>query len=110
MARNLLLSDSVTIASSGTTSTTLQMTKGRVPLAIVTPAALTGTSFTFQSSHDDSTYCDLYNGSTLYSVTVGTSRYVALNPDVMQGVQFIRVVSGSAEGATRTIRVISGEL
>lgn len=108
MARNLKLTDTVTIASSGTTSTGLTL-QGTVPLAVQTPAALTGTTFTFQASVDGSTWYDLYNGSTSYSVTVAASRYISLNPDVFEGVKYIRIVSGSAEGASRTIYIISGE-
>lgn len=108
MAKNLKLTDTVTIASSGTTSTSLQL-QGTIPLAIQTPAALTGTSFTFQSSNDGSAWYDLYNGSTLYSVTVGINRYIALNPDVFEAVRYVRIVSGSTEAASRTIVLISGE-
>lgn len=108
MARNLKLTDTVSIPSSGTTSTSLQL-QGTIPLAIQTPATLTGTSFTFQSSVDGSTWYDLYNGSTLYSVTVAANRYVALNPDVFESVRYVRIVSGSTEAASRTIYIISGE-
>ena len=45
MAKNLKV-DTTTIASSGTTSTAIQLDGNRVPLAIVTPAAMTGTSLT----------------------------------------------------------------
>jgi hypothetical protein len=110
LAKNLALTDTVTIASSGTTSQAISMTRNRVPIAVLTPAALTGTTFTFQASVDGTNFYDLYNGSSAYSVTVAPSRYIALNPDVFQGVFYIRIVSGSAEGALRTIYVISGEL
>jgi len=51
----------------------------------------------------------VYNGSTQYSVNVGTSRHIALSRDAMDGVKVFQVVSGSAETAARTITVISGE-
>ena len=110
MAKNLTLTDTVTIASSGTTSTALTLQGGRVPLAIVTPSALTGTAFTFQASTDGTNFFNLYNEATQYSVAVNTSRYIALNPDVFQAIRYIRIVSGSSEAALRTISVISGEL
>lgn len=111
MAKNLTLTDTVTIASSGTTSTALTMQGGRVPLAIVTPSALTGSAFTFQASADQGTnFYNLYNEGTQYSVNVGASRYIALNPNVFEGVKVLRIVSGSSEAATRTIGIISGEL
>jgi hypothetical protein len=52
----------------------------------------------------------LYNEGTEYSVAVNTSRYIALNPNVFEGVKVVRIVSGSSEAAARTIGVISGEL
>ena len=110
MAKNLALTDTVTIASAGTTSTSLTMSRGRVPVAVLTPSALSGTSFTFQASVDGTNFYDLYNGSSAYSVTVAASRYIALNPDVFQGVQYIRIVSGSSEAGSRTIYIVSGEL
>lgn len=112
MAKNILSSDTAVIASSGTTSTSVIMERNRVPLAIVTPAALTGTTIKFQValSSDATTFYPLYDEGTEYSVTVSTSRYVALNPDVFQGVSVMRLVSGSSEAASRTISVVSGEL
>lgn len=108
MARNLKLTDKVTIASSGSTSTALTL-QGTTPLAIQMPAAFTGTAITFECSVDGSTFYDLYNEATEYSVAVLASRYVALNPNVFEGVRFIRLVSGSSEAAIREIFVISGE-
>jgi hypothetical protein len=87
------------------------MERNRVPLAIVTPAALTGTTLKFQASLDEgTTFYPIYNEGTEYSVTVNISRFVALNPNVFQGVPCIRVVSGSSEAASRIIGVVSGEL
>ena len=111
MAKNIQLTDTVVIASSGTTSTSIIMERNRVPLAVIVPAAFTGTSIKFQASIDQgTTFFALYNEGTEYSVTVSTSRYVALNPDVFQGVACVRLVSGSSEAASRTISVVSGEL
>lgn len=110
MAKNLRLTDTVTIANAGTTSTTLILEGGRTALAVVTPAALTGSTFTFQASADEgTTFSALYNGGTQYSVAVNTSRYIALDRDVFAGVKYLRIVSGSSEAAARTIGVISGE-
>lgn len=87
------------------------MERNRVPIAIVVPAAFTGTTIKFQASIDQgTTFFALYNEATEYSVTVSTSRYVALNPNVFEGVACVRLVSGSSEAASRTISVISGEL
>lgn len=97
----------VTIESSGTTSSAANVYgKGNV-VAVETPSALTGTSFTFEASTDGSTYVPLYNEGTQYSVTVGTSRYVALDPAVFAGVKWVKVVSGSSEAASRTITIVT---
>ena len=106
MAKNLKLTDKVTI-SSGTTSTAFTL-QGTIPLAIVTPAGLASTSITFQCSLDGSSFYDLYNGSSAYSLTVAASRYISLNPDVFEGVRYVRIVTGSSETA-KDIYIVSGE-
>lgn len=109
MARNLRV-QTVTIASSGTVSTSLTMEGGRVPLAIQTPSALTGTAFTFNSSSDSgATFVSVYNGSTQYSVNVGVNRHIALSRDAVDAIKVFQIVSGTTETAARTITVISGE-
>jgi hypothetical protein len=111
LAKNLTFTQSVTIAASGTTSSSVTIDSGRTVLAIRTPASLDGTAFTFQASDDEgNNFYALYNGGTQYSVNVGTSRYVALSPDVMLGVRYFRIVSGSTETAARSIKVISGDV
>ena len=106
MAKNLKLTDKVTIAS-GTTSTAFTL-QGTIPLAIVTPAGLASTSITFQCSLDGASFYDLYNGSSAYSLTVAASRYISLNPDVFEGVRYIRIVTGSSE-TSKDIYIVSGE-
>lgn len=108
MAKNLNLTD-VTISSSGTVSTAIQLQSNRVPVAIQLPAAFTGTSVTFQASFDDATYFPVYDEATLYTVNVGTSRHIGLKRVPMDGVRFFKVVSTSSEASGRTIGVISGE-
>ena len=106
MAKPLQLTDKVTI-STGTTSTAFTL-QGTIPLAIVTPAGLASTSITFQGSLDGSSFYDLYNGSSAYSLTVAASRYIALNPDVFEGVRYIRIIAGSSE-TSKDIFIVSGE-
>ena len=109
MAKNRTSVD-VVIANGATTSTAISMDGARIPLAIQLPAALTGTVITFQASVDSGvTYTALYDESTLYSLTVSTSRWVALKRSVFDAVTLVRLISGSTEGGTRTIQVISGE-
>jgi len=74
------------------------------------PAAFTGAAITIQSSHNDGTYQALYNtGNTALSITVGTSRTYNIAPIDFAGVRFLKIVSGSAEGAARTIGLITRE-
>lgn len=100
----------VTIANGQTVSSELRTGYRTSVVAIITPAALTGTAVTFQGSVDGSTFVPVYNEGTQYSVNVGTSRYVALNNALLGGVQSIKVVSGSAEAAERTIQVVLKEV
>jgi hypothetical protein len=107
----------VTIASSGTTSTAAQIPSGKTLIAVVTPAALTGTAFTFEVSDDGgTTYKPVYNEGTQLSVTVGTSRHVALDATATRALvggsaanpTSVKVVSGSSEAASRTIQLVYG--
>lgn len=110
MAKSIT-SQTTTIASSGTTSAAVTMERNRVPLAVIMPAAFTGTAITFEVSVDGTTFQPLYNESTLYSVTVSTSvaRTYALSRQAMDGVKYVRIVSNGTEGALRTITIVSGE-
>lgn len=111
MAKNLRLTDTLTISISGTTSTTLTLEAFRVPLALLIPAAMTGTAITFLASVDNATFRPVYFESTLYSVTIPTAatRHIALDRRAFEGVRYIQLVSGTAEAAARTIGVVSGE-
>lgn len=81
-------------------------------LAVITPSALTGTSFKFQGANDaDGTqFLGVFNGATEYEVTVGTSRYVALNQDVLGSCRRVKIISTSTETAARSLVVVSGEV
>jgi hypothetical protein len=99
-----------TIAQSDTKSAEIRSGYRTSIVALITPAALTGTAFTFEGSVDGTTFVPVYNEGTQYSVNVGTSRYVALNNSVLGGLQSIKIVSGSSEAAARTIQVILKEV
>lgn len=99
-----------TIPNAGTDSATITMEPGRIPVALELPAAFTGTTITFKAATASSgTPIALYYESTLYSVTVAPSRYVSLNRAAFEGVKYLQIVSGSAETASRTINVMTGE-
>lgn len=95
-----------TIASGQTTSAAVNM--GACTMAaIVTPAALTGTSFTFTQASDGGTYTPVYDEyNSVKTVAVGTSRTILIAPvDYWIG-GYWKIVSSGAEGGTRTIKVI----
>jgi len=99
---------SVVIANAATVSSAIELARDERPVMIETPAALTGTAITFQGSIDGTTYVPVYEvgGANAYSVTVGTSRAVALDHRVFAGINYLKLVSGSTEAAERTIKVV----
>jgi hypothetical protein len=107
----------VVIANGATTSAAVSVPLDKVPLAVVTPSALTGTSLKFEVSDDGgTTYKPVYKEGTEYSVTVGTSRHVCLDAAAFRGAiggpsttpTNLKLVSGSSEGAARTLQVVFG--
>jgi hypothetical protein len=96
-----------TIANAATVSGAVDCTDGRTAFAIVTPAALTGTAMTFQASHDGTTYNPITDtAGAAYSITVAASRYIPITSAHFAGARYIKVVSGSSEGASRAIIVV----
>ena len=102
-----------TIATGATTSDALDMGSSPDPFGglagFITPASLTGTSFTFTVSLDDVTYYPVYNGNTQLSITVTSSRAYGLTADnkaLLCPWRFIKVVSGSAESGAKQILAI----
>jgi hypothetical protein len=95
---------SVDISNGGTESTALDVF-GCVLSAIEIPSAFTGTTISFKGSIDGTTYSPVYDKiGALYSVAVGTSRIIVLDPTITYGLRYIKIVSGSAEGAARNIK------
>jgi hypothetical protein len=92
-----------TIAASGTASTAVETGADSCFVGFYTPAALTGTSFTFQASPDGTTFYNVLEEGTSYSVTVAASRYVSVDPAVFVGCRFLKIVSGSTESSERVI-------
>jgi hypothetical protein len=102
----------VTIASSGTTSGTVSTnivgTEDTQLMGVEFPAAMTGTSMTFTGSRSsDGTYVTITDvgGASNYSITVSAGKFVPVDPRVFSTYPFVRLVSGSAEAAERTIVV-----
>lgn len=71
---------------------------------IITPAAFTGVAFTFLAcSTSGGTFVPLYNAAGPVSYTAAAARAIAIDPKDFQGVAFLKIVSGTAEGAARTL-------
>ncbi len=111
MAKNVSFV-TVTIPSTGTSSDVITPGGSKSVLAVITPSAISGTSFKFQAAidTDGTTYVPVYNGATEYEVGVGTSRYVALNQDVLGGCRRVKIISTTTETAARSIIAMVGEV
>lgn len=95
---------SVVIANAAQSSSVLK-TGGLTLCGFFIPAAFTGTALTFEAcSTVDGTFVPLKtSGGSALSFTVAASGYYAVDPKDFQGVAFLKLKSGSAEGAARTI-------
>jgi len=100
-----------TIAITGTVSGAIRI-GGKTSIGIITPAALTGTAFTFQVSDAIAgTYVALLDteGNTV-SITVAASRGYGMSgsdADALSAFSYMKIVSNGAEAAARNIKVIT---
>ncbi len=95
----------VTIANGAQNSSVIEL-NGFQLAGIQMPAAFTGTTITFLVATTlAGTYQALYNLTGAVSYAVGASRFVAIDPKDFQGTPYIKLVSGSAEGAARSFTV-----
>jgi hypothetical protein len=106
MALHAKGAQTLTIASGQTVSSTYNNRAGSA-LGLVMPAAFTGTTLTFKVSTDNTTFQSLYDTTnTLVSLTVAASRSYQL-PAALATWPYIQVVSGSSEGASRSLVVVA---
>lgn len=83
-------------------------TAGLTPCGVFVPASFTGTTLSFLVSDAvDGTYVPLHStvSGSLLSFTVASSRYIAFDPKDFQGVQFLKLKSGSAESGDKTLKL-----
>ena len=96
---------SVTIASAGTISTTFELnfsTRGSFQLP-----TMTGTAITVKVSNDDVTYTNCpVEGSETNAITTASAGTYAL-PVKCFNFRYLKLVSGSAEGADRVIEIVT---
>jgi len=75
---------------------------GHTLCGIVTPSVLTGTTLSFMVSIDGVSYYSLVGvDGVAVSLTVGVDKFVRLNPSDFAGIEYLKLVSGSAEAADR---------
>lgn len=98
-----VLTKTVVITSGGTVSSTSAMANYAL-VGITFPAAMTGTTVTFKgSTASGGTFVPVYNSSGQVSYTIAASRYYAIDPKDFLGTLYLQVVSGSSEGADRSL-------
>jgi hypothetical protein len=97
-----LIQNTPTIASGQQASSVIH-TKGNSLCGILMPAAFTGTALTFLASVDGTNFFPIYNANGALSYSVAQGQYVAINPQDFYGVQYLKIQSGSAEAATRSL-------
>ena len=95
----------LTIANGGTVSDAFDA-REFAAFGIVMPT-MTGTAITLQVSHDGVTYQALHKNSSdvAWSVTITSAKSYAL-PSDLESWPYFKIVSGSAEGAARTLYVV----
>lgn len=107
--------ETVVISSSGTVSAAIDLTDssgaGYALVAMIMPATFTGTTVSFQGSDDGVTYYAIYNtNNALLSANVTQGRMYLFTPGDFVGIRYLKVVSGSTEGSSRTIKLLTRAL
>lgn len=94
----------VTLASGGTKTPAIDL-QGFTLCGVLFPATFTGTALTFEMSVDGTTFFPVVatTSGTALSYTVAQGKYSALDPTPFQGIRYLKLVSGSTEGADRVL-------
>ena len=110
MAKSKLQLETI-IPSAGTDSAVVTVPYNATLLGIHLPA-MTGTSLKFKASKNESATAFVIkkdDGSADYSITIGSAAaYHPIDASIFEGVEFLTVVSGSAQGAARTLALVFG--
>lgn len=97
----------LTVENGQTTSDALNC-NGQGMIGLIMPAALTSTALTFTGSQDNSTFTAFYNTQGVQlTVACAASRIILFTPGDLIGLQYIKLVMGSAEGGRRSIQAIT---
>lgn len=93
------------VVANGQTKSAAIYTGGVAPAGIYWPT-ITSTACTLEASHDGTTFVPVkVVGGSTYSLTVASATYTAIDPTTLCGMNYLKLVMGSAEGAERTIPV-----
>lgn len=96
-----------TIANAATTSDEIDCIKNGPPAGLQMPAAFTGTTMTFTvATTSGGTFQALHKDGAAVSVTLANSLFIWLDPAIFYCIKYIKLVSGSTEGAERSIEVV----
>lgn len=75
--------------------------------AIVTPDALTSLVMTFEASvAPGGPFLPVQSDGADYTLNIAAGRYIVIDPTVFHGIQYLKLVTGSAEQAQRTFTVV----
>ncbi len=98
-----------TIANGQTTSAEIDLA-GTTLCGLIIPSAMTGTAISIQMSDTSSgTFVAVQdgNGNDL-SLAIAVNKFIPINNlAVSAGLRFIKIVSGSSEGAQRVIKLVT---
>lgn len=103
-----------TIPVAGTDSDVKTVPYNGTLVGLFIPAGMVGTSLKFKASKDESAPAapiKLADGTADYSITIGASAaYHPVNSALFEGVEFLTVISGSAEtgGVARVLTLVFG--
>ena len=98
----------VEISSGETTSDAVNL-YGVTPVGFILPAGMTSTQLSFEVSADNSTFVSLVdmNNQDVSYVIGSTATAAHLDPNIFVGWKYIKFKAGSAEGADRTIKLMT---
>ncbi len=97
----------VTIASGQTESSEADL--GGTTLVGILLATMTSTAMTFKAAlTGGGTSVIMKDGAgNSISKTIASNQFIAIDPTLFRGARFLKVVGGSAEGADRTVTLVS---
>lgn len=103
---NFLFDKAITILNTATASSAIDCA-GLTLCGVKFPAVFTGTTITFQMCDTiGGTYVPVHNAAgTAITYTIAASRYAAIDPKDFHGINFLKIVAGTAQAADRTLTV-----